>query len=101
MRKAPGRSPRGTSGHIPVLISCPFCGERCASEFEFRRTLEERRETATERLYFRLADPARSIEHWQHVQGCRLWLELHRDLGTGRVLQTSAALTRPATGIGS
>ncbi len=84
-----------------MLISCPFCGEREVAEFEFRCTLEERGATAAERLYFRLADPRRSLEHWQHVRGCRMWLELHRDLRTGRVLRTASVPVPPADGTGS
>lgn len=84
-----------------MLISCPFCGEREAAEFEFRCTLNEWGETAAQRLYFRLADPARSIEHWQHVRGCRLWLELYRDLRTGQVLRTSPLPASPAGSVSS
>lgn len=73
-----------------MLISCPFCGERDLAEFEFRCTLDGRGDTPAQRLYFRRADPARSVEHWQHVRGCRAWLELLRDLRTGEVLLTSA-----------
>ena len=84
-----------------MLISCPFCGERDAAEFEFRCTPDERGETAAARLYLRMADPARSVEHWQHAQGCRLWLELQRDLRTGQVLHTSPLPAPPADGVGS
>jgi methylglutamate dehydrogenase subunit B len=84
-----------------MLICCPFCGERDLAEFEFRCTRDEGGETAAQRLYFRLADPARSIEHWQHVRGCRTWLELHRDLRTGQVLQTSSVARSAAGGVGS
>jgi sarcosine oxidase delta subunit len=84
-----------------MLICCPFCGERDVAEFEFRCTLGEGGATAVERLYFRRADPARSVEHWQHVRGCRMWLELHRDLRTGLVLQTSCLLASVPDGLGS
>jgi methylglutamate dehydrogenase subunit B len=84
-----------------MLIPCPFCGEREAFEFEFRCSVHERGATAAERLYLRFGDPQRSVEHWQHVHGCRLWLELHRDLLTGRVLRTSSLPSSPAEGVGS
>jgi methylglutamate dehydrogenase subunit B len=84
-----------------MLISCPFCGERDVAEFEFRCTVQERGATAVARLYFRLSDPARSVEHWQHVRGCRTWLELHRDLRTGQLWQTSSLPASPADGVGS
>jgi methylglutamate dehydrogenase subunit B len=98
MRMEPGRFPPGTSR---MLISCPFCGERDGAEFEFRCTLSERGETAAQQLYFRMADPACSVEHWQHVRGCRAWLELQRDLRTGQVLGTSAVPASPSEGDGS
>jgi methylglutamate dehydrogenase subunit B len=79
-----------------MRISCPFCGERDIVEFEFRCTIDGRGDTAAERLYFRRTDPARSLEHWQHVRGCRLWLELQRDLRTGEVLKASALPAAPA-----
>lgn len=81
-----------------MLICCPFCGERDVAEFEFRCTVDGGGETAAERLYFRRTEPARSVEHWQHVRGCRVWLELHRDLRTGLVLQTNSVLTSAADG---
>ena len=77
-----------------MLIRCPFCGERDAAEFQFRVTLAETPGTAAERLYLRCADPQHSIEHWQHVAGCQMWLELTRDLTSGAVLEVSAELTR-------
>ena len=79
-----------------MLIRCPFCGEREAAEFRFRITRPEVAGTAAERLYLRRADPHRSIEHWQHAEGCRMWLEVTRDLTSGAVLAVSAELTRAA-----
>jgi len=75
-----------------MLIACPFCGERDVAEFEFRLTVAPSGAGAAERLYLRRADPARSIEHWQHVRGCRIWIELHRDLRTGAVLEVHMEL---------
>ncbi|HTX06062.1 MAG TPA: sarcosine oxidase subunit delta [Steroidobacteraceae bacterium] len=77
-----------------MLIRCPFCGERDAAEFQFRITVPDVEGTAAERLYLRRADPHRSIEHWQHLGGCQMWLELTRDLTSGAVLAVSAELTR-------
>lgn len=79
-----------------MLIHCPFCGERDAAEFQFRITLGDVAGTAAERLYLRRADPRRSIEHWQHLAGCQMWLELTRDLTSGAVLEVRAGLTRGA-----
>ncbi|MGA7538588.1 MAG: sarcosine oxidase subunit delta [Steroidobacteraceae bacterium] len=77
-----------------MLIRCPFCGERDAAEFQFRITLSDVTGTAAQRLYLRRADPQRSIEHWQHLAGCQMWLELTRDLTSGAVFAVSAELTR-------
>ncbi|HTT02962.1 MAG TPA: sarcosine oxidase subunit delta [Steroidobacteraceae bacterium] len=76
-----------------MLIACPFCGEREVAEFEFRLSIAPWGVDAAEQLYFRSAEPARSIEHWQHVRGCRMWLELHRDLRSGAILETRTDLS--------
>jgi sarcosine oxidase subunit delta len=76
-----------------MLIACPFCGERDVAEFEFRHSIAPAGTDAAERLYFRSAEPSRSIEHWQHVRGCRTWLELHRDLASGIVLEVRTELS--------
>jgi sarcosine oxidase delta subunit len=36
-----------------------------------------------EQVYARVDVPDRSVEHWQHVQGCRVWLVLKRNPSTG------------------
>jgi len=82
-----------------MLIACPFCGERDVAEFEFRQSIAPSGADAAERLYFRSADPSRSIEHWQHVRGCRTWLELHRDLASGSVLEVRTQLGAAAPAV--
>jgi methylglutamate dehydrogenase subunit B len=69
-----------------MLIECPFCGPRDGAEFEFRNTVAPSGTSAAERLYLRRAEPGCSIEHWQHLRGCRAWLELTRDLASDQVL---------------
>lgn len=64
-------------------------------EFRFQKTLAATppspaaEGTADERsfkqVYERLGNPQDSREHWQHVGGCRAWLELRRNPSTGEV----------------
>lgn len=68
-------------------LICPFCGPRELREFEFHKTLPDNEHgSAYERTYQRLASLERSVEHWQHVGGCRGWLLVHRNPSTGQVL---------------
>jgi methylglutamate dehydrogenase subunit B len=96
-----GRSPRATDALAAaapgcrVLIECPFCGPRDGAEFEFRSTVAPGGVSAAQRLYLRRADPARSIEHWQHLRGCRAWLVLTRDLASDEVLEVCVAGRMP------
>jgi len=69
-------------------LSCPFCGPRELREFEFYKTLPAGLGSAFERIYQRIDRPELSIEHWQHVGGCRGWLLVHRNPSTGAVLKT-------------
>jgi sarcosine oxidase subunit delta len=68
-------------------LACPFCGPRELREFEFHKTLPEADvQGEFERTYLRVADPQLSIEHWQHVGGCRAWLLVHRNPSSGATL---------------
>ena len=67
-------------------LVCPFCGERELREFVFRKTVPQQGASAFERVYLRVEDPALSVEHWQHVQGCRAWLLVERNPTSGAVL---------------
>jgi sarcosine oxidase subunit delta len=67
-------------------LACPFCGPRELREFEFHKTVPVTgSEGEFERTYLRVADPGLSIEHWQHVRGCRAWLLVHRNPSSGVV----------------
>jgi sarcosine oxidase subunit delta len=69
-------------------LHCPFCGPRALREFEFHKTLPEDHTGSTyEQVYERVARLEFSAEHWQHVQGCRAWLLVHRNPSTGQVLE--------------
>ena len=68
-------------------LICPFCGPRALREFEFRKTLPAHEHgSAYERTYERVASLEHSLEHWQHVEGCRGWLLVHRNPSTGQVI---------------
>ena len=77
-----------------MQLSCPFCGLRELDEFEFHKTLPNAGETAFERTYLRADSLTLSREHWQHVRGCRAWLEVERNPSAGEVL--SVRMLAPA-----
>jgi methylglutamate dehydrogenase subunit B len=66
-------------------LLCPFCGARELAEFEFHKTLAAAGASAYARVYERVDHGGESIEHWQHVGGCRAWLRVHRNPWTGDV----------------
>ncbi len=74
-------------------LPCPFCGARELREFVFHKTLPAAASATADasadefaRTYLRVADPQLSVEHWQHVHGCRAWLLVRRNPSTGAVL---------------
>ena len=69
-------------------LICPFCGPRELREFEFYKTLPAGTGSAFARVYLRVDRPELSIEHGQHVGGCRGWLLVHRNPSSGVVLET-------------
>ena len=69
-----------------MRLPCPFCGPRHLREFEFHKTVPSLGAGAFARVYERIDSAELSIEHWQHVGGCRGWLEVRRNPSTGSVL---------------
>lgn len=67
-------------------LDCPFCGPRMLEEFAFQRTCGARDGDAVSRVYLRTERVDRSLEYWQHVQGCRAWLTVVRNPSTGEIL---------------
>ncbi len=68
-------------------LSCPFCGARELREFVFHKTLPaDEHGSAYQRTYERNASLEHSVEHWQHVEGCRAWLLVHRNPSSGQVI---------------
>lgn len=70
-------------------LACPFCGIRPLHEFHFRKTVSNVDGSAIDQLYLRTETPQMTREHWQHLEGCRGWLLITRNLLTGVVLQTT------------
>ena len=69
-------------------LTCPFCGPRELREFVFHKTLPaEAGGSAFQRTYERVASLEHSVEHWQHVEGCRGWLLVQRNPSTGAVAE--------------
>lgn len=75
-------------------LVCPFCGPRELAEFEFHKTLPNAGHSAYERTYLRVDSLTESVEHWQHVHGCRAWLVVRRNPSTGAVLALELAAVR-------
>jgi sarcosine oxidase delta subunit len=68
-------------------FTCPFCGTRELGEFLFHKTLSEPNSTPYSTVYERVSRTEVSIEHWQHVLGCRAWLWVRRNPSTNDVLE--------------
>ena len=69
-----------------MRLCCPFCGPRELEEFQFHKTLPNGGTSPFERTYLRVDDLTLSREHWQHLRGCRAWLEVERNPSSGAVL---------------
>ena len=80
-----------------LLISCPHCGPRDATEFVYGGDANVRRPTDTAALsdqewsaYVYLRDNPRG-EHdelWQHSFGCRRWIAVKRNTLTHEIIAT-------------
>ena len=68
-------------------LACPFCGPRELDEFVFRKTLPEAGAEGYAAVYERANRIDDSLEHWQHVRGCRAWLRVRRNPSTGEVCE--------------
>jgi heterotetrameric sarcosine oxidase delta subunit len=69
-----------------LIINCPHCGPRDHTEFSYGGDATVKRpadgasvETWFEYVYLRDNPRGPHKELWQHVQGCRAWLEVTRD----------------------
>ena len=68
-------------------LACPFCGPRELEEFAFHKTLAEPGATPFAVVYERANHVNSSVEHWQHLHGCRAWLLVRRNPSSGDVLE--------------
>ena len=76
-----------------MIIPCPHCGNRDASEFRYggdasrQRPLPGETGAAAWHDYVFVFDNPKGphLEFWQHVLGCRRWFRLKRDTATNRV----------------
>lgn len=71
-------------------LHCPFCGPRELHEFEFRKTPANVTSSDFAKVYLRVDSLERSVEYWQHVHACRMWLLVERNPSTGAVLSVAA-----------
>ncbi len=76
-----------TLATLQTRLTCPFCGPRHLSEFVFHKTVAPPNASPFAEVYERIDNPNLSIEHWQHVRGCRSWLRVHRNPSSGSVLE--------------
>jgi sarcosine oxidase subunit delta len=88
-----------------LLIQCPWCGERCHTEFTYggdaqvgRPAAEDSNLAWVDYVYLRENPRGSHAEYWHHVQGCRQWLRVVRDTLTHEIAQVTAAA---GNGIGS
>jgi heterotetrameric sarcosine oxidase delta subunit len=85
-----------------MLIPCPFCGDRDASEFTYLgdATLKRPDPAAPDAerafhnyVYLRDNPAGPHREYWHHVSGCRSWLVVTRDTRNHEIL--GAELSKP------
>lgn len=81
-----------------MLLPCPWCGPRSATEFRYCGEAGTRPDPATTtpeawRSYLHLRANPRgwSVEHWHHGSGCRRYLTLERHTLTHEVRAVEAA----------
>ena len=76
-----------------MRIPCPHCGERGVEEFQYRGEAGLVRPAADAELaawhdyvYLRRNPAGPHRELWQHLYGCRRWLEVTRNTRTHAVV---------------
>ncbi|MCG8440469.1 MAG: sarcosine oxidase subunit delta [Caulobacterales bacterium] len=86
-----------------MLIPCPYCGQRLASEFAYmgdarltkRPDYSDTDDLWTDYVYLRdnAAGPHREL--WYHGFGCGAWLVVERDTVSHDIISAAPASTRP------
>jgi methylglutamate dehydrogenase subunit B len=83
-----------------MLIPCPFCGDRDASEFSYLGDATLKRPDPSspgaerafhEYVYLRDNPAGPHREFWHHVSGCRSWLIVTRDTRNHEILGAELA----------
>jgi heterotetrameric sarcosine oxidase delta subunit len=69
-----------------MQLHCPFCGLRQVEEFHCRGMVADS-DDAISAVYERVNRTDSSVEYWQHVDGCRAWLQIWRNPTTGEVFE--------------
>ncbi len=84
-----------------IRINCPFCGVRDHSEFAYGGdaaieypALDAPMRAWSQAVFQRENICGVQIETWQHIQGCRLWLQVKRDTRTHEIHWVKAADAR-------
>ena len=67
------------------IFTCPFCGPRELHEFHFHKTVAAPGASPFAQVYQRANHVGESIEHWQHIHGCRAWLLVRRNPSSAQV----------------
>ena len=77
-----------------MIIRCPYCGAREASEFSYLGSATARRPDPSlpdapgrfvDAVHFRENACGPNEELWFHASGCRQWLEVTRDTRTHKI----------------
>jgi heterotetrameric sarcosine oxidase delta subunit len=79
-------------------LNCPWCGPRAETEFEYLCAASvvasdfasESTEMALQRIFLRDDEIGFHNEIWQHVLGCRSWLQVERHNLTHEVRRVEA-----------
>ena len=83
-----------------ILVPCPFCGPRNASEFKWcgeARTRPDPNNTTTaewrEYLYMRRNPAGWTVETWFHRAGCRKYFTAERDTVSNEIRTAEVSVT--------
>lgn len=87
-----------------ILVPCPYCGPRNASEFHWKGELRERPDPLSTTpaewrhyLYMRRNVAGWSAEKWFHNAGCGRYFILERNTVTNRFRQNTLAQSEEST----
>ncbi len=74
-----------------MRITCPHCGERDSREFKYFGEAKSASGSDFAATYLRDNPAGAHQELWQHLLGCRAWLEVERDTTSHAVLSVKEA----------